>query len=253
MNETYTYEKVIELLNFLKLNEISENLNETIKKNINGDLTFLDGMGYLLEKQVKFKKENIFNACVKVSHFPFLKTINDFDFNFQPSINKNQIMDLCTLRFMEFNENILFVGSPGTGKTHLSTSIGIEAARNSKSTYFITCKDLIWQLNKAAKENTLERRLKHFYSYSLLIIDELGHDIIDPESANYLFQLLQMRYEKHSTILTTNYNIKEWNKIFPSCFNELDAMLDRFLHHVQIVTINGKSYRRKELSEYWVD
>ena len=148
---------------------------------------------------------------------------------------------------------VLFVGTPGTGKTHLSTSIGIEAARNSKSTYFITCKDLLWQLNKAAKENTLERRLKHFYSYSLLIIDELGHDVINAEDANHLFQLLQMRYEKHSTIITTNYNIKDWNKIFPDSYNELDAMLDRFLHHVQIVTINGKSYRRKDLSQYWSD
>ena len=253
MKEIYTYQNVIDSMNFLKMTEMANYLNEVIKKNIDGDLSFLDALGYLLDQQVRFKKENIFNACVKVSHFPFIKTIEDYDFSFQPSINKHQIMDLCTLRFMEFNENVLFVGTPGTGKTHLSTSIGIEAARNSKSTYFITCKDLLWQLNKAAKENTLERRLKHFYSYSLLIIDELGHDVINAEDANHLFQLLQMRYEKHSTIITTNYNIKDWNKIFPDSYNELDAMLDRFLHHVQIVTINGKSYRRKDLSEYWSD
>lgn len=253
MNNIYTYQDVIEYLNFLKLNEIENYLNETIKKSVDGDITFLEGLGYLLEQQVKFKKENIFNACVKVSHFPFIKTIKDFDFNFQPSLNKNQIMDLCSLRFMDFNENVLFMGTPGTGKTHLATSIGIEAAKNSKSTYFITCKDLLWQLSKAARENTLERRLKHFYSYSLLIIDEFGHDVVNAENANYLFQLLQMWYEKHSTIITTNYNIKEWNKIFPESSNELEAMEDRFLHHVQIVTINGKSYRRKDISEYWTE
>lgn len=238
MNTTYTYQDIVDSMNYLKLNEMINYLNEIVKQNVDGDITFIDGLGYLLDQQVKFKKENIFNACVKVSHFPFIKTVNDFDFDFQPSINKKQIMDLCTLRFMEFNENILFIGTPGTGKTHLSTSIGIEAAKNSKSTYFITCKDLLWQLNKASKENTLERRLKHFCSYSLLIIDELGHDTINGEDANHLFQLLQMRYEKHSTIITTNYNIKDWNKIFPESSNELDAMLDRLLHHVQIVTIN---------------
>lgn len=132
MNNIYTYQDVIEYLNFLKLNEIENYLNETIKKSVDGDITFLEGLGYLLEQQVKFKKENIFNACVKVSHFPFIKTIKDFDFNFQPSLNKNQIMDLCSLRFMDFNENVLFMGTPGTGKTHLATSIGIEAAKTVK-------------------------------------------------------------------------------------------------------------------------
>ena len=154
---------------------------------------------------------------------------------------------------MANNENILFIGTPGTGKTHLATSIGLEATRNSKSTYFITCKELVWQLKRARNENTLERRLKHFYSYSLLIIDELGHDVLEEDEANDLFQLLQMRYEKHSTIITTNYNISQWNTIFKNSKTSLDATLDRLLHHSNLVTINGPSYRLKDISEYLIE
>ena len=111
-------------------------------------------------------------------------------------------------------------------------------------------KNFIWQLDRAQKENTLERRLKHFNFYSLLIIDELGHDILNETKSNYLFQLLQLRYEHHSTIISTNYNIGERSKIFPNCKIGMDAMLDRFLHHCNIVTINGLSYRTKRVSQY---
>lgn len=150
-------------------------------------------------------------------------------------------------------ENIIFIGTPGTGKTHLATSIGLEATINSKSTYFITCKDLVWQLKKTRNENTLERRLKHFYSYSLLIIDEIWHDILDEDEANDLFQLLQMRYEKHSTIITTNYNIPDWKNIFKNSRVALDATLDRLLHHSNLITINGPSYRLKDISDYIIE
>ena len=196
------------------------------------------------------KKDNVYKAAIKVSHFPFIKTMSDFDFDFQPSLNKSQILNFCTLEFLNKNENIIFFGTPGTGKTHLATAIGIEVAKNSKLTYFISCKDLVWQLKKSRSENTLERRLKHFASYSLLIIDEIGHDILNEEESNDLFQLLQMRYEKHSTILTTNYNLPEWSKIFPGNKMSLNAMLDRFLHHSHLITINGPSYRTKEVSQY---
>ena len=176
--------------------------------------------------------------------------MDDFEFDFQPSLNKAQILNFCTLEFLNKNENIIFFGTPGTGKTHLATAIGIEVSKNSKLTYFITCKDLVWQLKKSRSENNLERRLKHFASYSLLIIDEIGHDVLSEEESNDLFQLLQMRYEKHSTILTTNYNLSEWTKIFPGNKMSLNAMLDRFLHHSHLITINGPSYRTKEVSQY---
>lgn len=246
------YNTLIDNLIFLKLEKIVDFLPQIIEQTNNNDLSFIDALYELTSIQVKAKKEAIYNACVKVSHFPFLKTINDFDFDFQPSISKLQIKDFASLRFMEDSSNLIFIGNPGTGKTHLATSIGIEAAKHSKSTYFITCKELVWQLEKAYEQNTLERRLKHFNSYSLLIIDELGHDILSEQQSLFLFQLLQMRYERHSTIITTNYNLSSWYRIFPNCKTGLDATLDRLLHHSKVITINGPSYRLKEVSSYLI-
>ena len=244
------YNDITLMIDTLNLEGFKVVLDEVIDKTNNKEITFIEGLDLLLQNQIRFKKDNVYRAGIKVSHFPFIKTIDDFDFSFQPSLSRTRIKDFLSLRFMDNNENIIFIGSPGTGKTHLSTSIGLEATRNSKSTYFISCKELVWQLEKARYENTLERRLKHFTSYSLLIIDELGHDKLTIDESNDLFQLLQMRYEKHSTIITSNYNISEWSNIFGENKIALDATLDRLLHHSNIVTINGPSYRLKGKSEY---
>ena len=165
--------------------------------------------------------------------FPFEKTINDFDFSFQPSINKSEIEDYTTLRFMENNENILFIGSSGTGKTHLATSIGIEAAKHRKSVYFITCQELMLQLKRAESENRLDQRLKFFTRQKLLIIDEIGYINLDKEDANLFFQLISRRYEQQSTIFIDSVIA--------------NAILDRLLHHSHIVSIVGQSYKIKDV------
>ena len=184
-------------------------------------------------------------SMVKVGAFPHTKELKDFDFNFQPGINKDQILDFASLRFLEAKENIVFLGTSGVGKTHLSTSIGIAAAERRCSTYFIKCNDLLQQLKRANLENRLDSRLKHFSKYKLLIIDELGYLPIDKEDSKLFFQLIDMRYEKKSTIITTNINFNAWDEIFcdPIIAN---AILDRVLHHAHVVSITGNSYRLKD-------
>ena len=138
--------------------------------------------------------------------------------------------------------------SSGVGKTHLATSIGVAAAKHHNITYFIKCSDLLQQLKKAKLENRLEARLKHFNHYKLLIIDEIGYLPIDKEDSNLFFQLIDMRYEKKSTILTTNINFGDWDSVFYDAV-VADAILNRVLHHSHVVSITGKSYRLKDFEQ----
>ena len=153
--------------------------------------------------------------------------------------------ELASLGFLEKNENIVFLGPSGVGKTHLATSIGIAAAKKHASTYFIKCNDLLQQLKRAQLENRLDARLKHFSKYRLLIIDELGYLTINKGDSNLFFQLIDIRYEKKSTILTTNMNFNEWDGVFYDAV-VANAIMDRILHHAHVVPISGKSYRLKD-------
>ncbi|MDU7211610.1 MAG: ATP-binding protein [Veillonella sp.] len=146
----------------------------------------------LSDYEVDIKRQNVINHMVKISNFPHLKTLADFEFSFQPQINEMQIKDLASLGFMEQAENIVFLGSSGVGKTHLATSLGIESSRNRRSTYFIKCHDLIQNLKSAKDEGRLETRLKHYARYQLLIIDEIGYLPLQPGDANLLFQMISI-------------------------------------------------------------
>ncbi|EIJ78290.1 ATP-binding protein IstB [Bacillus methanolicus PB1] len=245
MNPTTNYQQLIRNLDYLKLKQMSLHLNEVLDFSVNNQLSLVDTLVKLTNYEIDVREQNMIQSMVKVAAFPHLKEIKDFDFSFQPSINQKQILDFLTLRFIEENENIVFLGPSGVGKTHLATSIGIEAAKKRTSTYFIKCHDLIQNLKKARLENRLESRLKHYTKYKLLIIDEIGYLPIDAEDAKLFFQLIDMRYEKRSTIFTTNVNFKAWDEIFqePKLAN---AILDRILHHATVVTIVGDSYRLKD-------
>ena len=203
---------------------------------------------HLTDKEIEFRNERASKVQVAVSGFPFVKTLDDFDFDYQPSVNKRQLYDLQQLRFMDKAENILFYGSSGVGKTHLAIALGVAAARKRNLTYFITCHDLIQQLNKAHSENRLETKLKHFAKHKLLIIDEIGYLPVDKQGANLFFQLIAKRYEKNSTIITTNQPFSKWADVFSDAVLA-SAILDRLLHHSHILKITGPSYRLKDVYE----
>lgn len=242
---TSIYTQLTKNLEYLKLKQMITHLDEVVDFITMNNLSFVEGLAKLTAYEIDFKEASMVRSMVKVGAFPHHKELKDFDFSFQPTINQQQILDFETLRFLENQENLVFLGSSGVGKTHLAVAIGIAAAKKRVSTYFIKCHDLIQQLKKAKLENRLEDRLKHFCKYKLLIIDELGYLPIDKEDSKLFFQLIDRRYEKKSTILTTNINFNDWDNLFfdPVIAN---AILDRVLHHAHVVNITGKSYRLKE-------
>lgn len=240
-----TYTKILNGLTDLGIRKMQEHLEQYITMVNKGEKSFGEALEELIEIEKKNNQLRAENACVKTANFPFIKTVDDFDFDFQPCINRKEILELSKWGFIDRQENILFVGSSGVGKTHLATSIGIASARFRNSTYFISFESLMNQLKKALLENRLESRMKFFSKYKLLIIDEIGYMPIDRDSANLFFQLIARRYEKHCTIITTNTPFSKWGEIFgsPTLAN---AILDRLLHHSQIVSIKGPSYRLRE-------
>lgn len=245
MSNNSIYRQTVQNLEALRLNQMKLHLEEVAADVGTKNLSFSEGLLKLTNYEVDFKEKSASQNMIKAAAFPFVKTLSDFDFDFQPSVSEAQIQEFCTLGFMEKAENIVFLGSSGVGKTHLATAIGVAAARHHNITYFIKCSSLLQQLRKAKLENRLEARLKHFNRYKLLIIDEIGYLPIDREDSNLFFQLIDMRYEKKSTILTTNINFSEWDSVFYDAV-VADAILNRILHHSHVVSITGKSYRLKD-------
>lgn len=220
-------------------------LDESITIANEQKLSHIEWLLKLTTYEVEVKRQNIVNSSVKVANFPWLKTLDMFDFTFQPQINETEIRNLASLNFISNKENIIFLGSSGVGKTHLSIAIGILAAKSSQSTYFIKCQDLIQNLKRAQRENRLEERIKHYTRYKVLIIDEMGYLPLNLGDANLLFQIVDRRYETKSTIVTSNLPFGEWVKVLHD-ERVTNAILDRLLHHCTVVSITGDSYRLKD-------
>ena len=231
----------LEELSLFKMNEILPNV---IEKSIKSNTALQDSLIELTDAEIAFRDERARKINITVSHFPYIKTVKDFDFSYRPTINKEQIMDFLSLRFIEQKSNIIFVGSSGVGKTHLATAIGIEAASKRISTYFINFAVLMEKFKQAAKENRVERVVKHYLKYTVLIIDEIGYLPVDEAAAFGFFQLIAARYEYRPTILTTNQPFSKWPDVFGDAVIA-NAIIDRLVHHCDIVKITGHSYRIK--------
>jgi DNA replication protein DnaC len=182
---------------------------------------------------------------MRLAGFPIEKRLNDFDFKFQPSIDRASIRELASMRFIHNVENVVFLGPPGVGKTHLAIALGIEAVKAGFRVNFANASILVERLIKAEKENKLEERIRKLSKFQLLIIDELGYLPFDNLGAHCFFQLISRRYEKGSIIFTSNKSYGEWGEIFKD--NVIAAaILDRILHHCTTINIKGDSYRLKD-------
>lgn len=240
-----TYERLQENLTYLKLNKIKEIIDKYLEQAIKENITIVEIINYLMEEQKQFKQETALQMSTQVAGFPFRKTIEQYDFTFQPCIDMEVINELRTMRFIYNNENVIFLGAPGVGKTHLAIGLGMEAIRNRLSVYYINCYTLLSSLNKAQYENKLKEKLKTLSKYKLLIIDEVGYLPFDKQGANLFFQLISMKYEKSSVIITSNRTFGEWDQILTDKIIA-SAVLDRLLHHSTIINIKGQSYRLKD-------
>ncbi len=208
-------------------------------------LQYEEYLALLLEEELKRKTEGSVKAKIGKAKFPFLKTIEEFDFSFQPNLKDKEVIRLSSLDFIEQNDNVIFLGPPGVGKTHLSVGLGMKACMAKHRVVFTSAQRLIEELMLGQRDGSLMERLMAYSRQNLLIIDELGYMPITREQANLLFQLISGRYEKGSIILTSNYNFDEWGKIFEDNV-VASAIIDRLVHHARIFYINGSSYRVKD-------
>jgi DNA replication protein DnaC len=241
-------ERLRENLESLNMRNTLETLENYLERAVHENLNIVDVLDHIFSEEADNRRKRAYEKQVQMSGFPIKKTLSDFDFAFQPSIDRRQIEELATMRFVGNAENVVFLGPPGVGKTHLATALGMVAARHRFSMYYINCHTLIEQLKKSHYENRLPDRLKILSKYKLLIIDEIGYLPMDIQGANLFFQLIARRYEKTTTIFTSNKTFSQWNEVFADV-TIASAILDRVLHHATVINIRGESYRLKERKE----
>lgn len=230
-------------LNLTRTVDILDSLAEEASKK---ELSYTDFTEKLLEVEATAAYERSTKTILKFARFPYLKTIEDFDFTFQPSIDKKKILELSTLRFLDNGQNVIFLGPPGVGKTHLAIALGLKAARANYRPHFTTAADMMARLKSGLLSGNLDERMRILLRVRLLIIDEVGYLPLDQGEASLFFQVISKRYEKGSIILTSNKSFSEWGEIMAGDTTIASAILDRLLHHSTTINIKGESYRLKE-------
>ena len=207
-----------------------------------GTLSPAEAMEQLLAAQVTLRRQRRLQAAMQSARLPAVKTLDSFDFSFQPSIDRAQVLSLHELHFLERKENVIFLGPAGVGKTHLALSLLVAAAQRGRRVYYTTLADLVLSLQEAERQGKLRERLATLRLPALLVVDEIGYLPVSSGGANLFFQLVNTRYERASTVLTSNKSFTEWGEVFGDSVVAA-AMLDRLLHHCHIVNIRGNSYR----------
>jgi len=244
MSDTLVMDRIESNLVRLKLSRISNilrDLTKTAQEQGKSYLTFLDE---LLEEEVAAKEQRRIETSLKISGLPYIKSIDEFDFTFQPGLDKQKIMGLFDLSFIRDKGNVIFLGPPGVGKTHLAVSLALKACQAGMSMYFTNMADLIIKLRKDHEEGKPGKG-RGYYKSALVVVDEVGYTPITREECNLFFRFIANRYEKTSTVITSNKAFTDWTELFHDPII-VTAILDRLLHHSTVINIKGNSYRLKE-------
>ena len=238
-------ERVTRHLTRLKLVATRERLDSLLQEAARKELSYMDFLDLVLSEEAQSKDQKRTRMGIQIAHFPVVRRLEDFDFSLQPSIDQRLLRELETGRFIANGENVLLLGPPGVGKTHLAIGLGRKVVEHGASALFVPALGLVAQLMRAESEGHLEERLTHLTKPKLLIIDELGYLPFERRAAHLLFQLVNRRYERGSMILTSNQPVGNWGEVFGDAVLAT-AILDRLLHHSHVITIKGESYRLME-------
>ena len=228
----------------LGLPHLAKTLQEFTSRADTASMGYLDFLDLVLQEELAVRDERRFRTGLRLSKLPHHKTLDDYDFSFQPDLDPRKVRDLATLAFVQAKANVALLGPPGVGKTHIAVALAVTACRAGFTVYFTTLDDLVRQLKAADAIGRLTRKLRTYLRPHVLVIDEVGYQPLERPEANLVFQVISKRYEKGSTLLTSNKGFGEWGQVFG---DEVlaTAILDRLLHHCDVVPINGPSYRLK--------
>ena len=232
----------------LKMPRALEIVDATAGRLERGELSALEAIDTLLAEELTMRENRRVRTALAMARLTPIKTLAGFDFTFQPSLDRERVLALAELGFVDRCEAVHLLGPPGTGKSHLATALGVEAVKAGRSVYFATLADIIGALAKAEREGRLRDKIRFFCRAALLIVDEIGYLPVIPGGGNLFFQLVNARYERGAMILTSNRGFAEWGEVFGDAV-VATALLDRLLHHAVVVQIDGASYRLRQHAE----